>query len=147
MKKIMIAMLVIASCSAVAQEEHRHGPGHSEDPLTPEQVATLQTKRMTLALDLTQAQQEEVQKFHLENARLRKEKKEARKEERNKESAKVLSADERFSRESERLDHMIASKEKMKKILNEEQFEKWEKAIHHRKHRRPHGDRDGRGRH
>ncbi|GGD54419.1 hypothetical protein [Muriicola marianensis] len=147
MKKIMIAMLVIASYSAVAQEGHKHGPRHSEDPLTPEQVATLKTKRMTLALDLSKAQQEEVQKLHLENARLRKEKMEARKEERDDRSRKDLSSDERFSRESERLDHMIASKEKMKKILNEEQFEKWEKAMHHKKHHRPKGDRDGRGRH
>ncbi len=143
MRKLFIAMLAIASFSAMAQEGQRHGPRHAENPLTPEQVATLQTKRMTLALDLTQVQQEQVQKFHLENARLRKEKMDSWKEERNERPGKDLSAEERFSRESERLDHMIASKAAMRNILNEEQFEKWEKVRKHRKHHRPHGDRHG----
>ncbi|NNK10454.1 MAG: hypothetical protein HKP08_03845 [Flavobacteriaceae bacterium] len=140
MKKILIAMFTVASISAAAQEGHRQGPRHAEDPLTPEQMAELQTKKMTLALDLTKAQQEEIQEFHLENARLRQEKMEARKKDRSEDSKKELSADERFSMQSERLDHMIAGKEKLKSILNQEQFEKWEKVMHHKK-----GKRQGQG--
>lgn len=139
-------MFTIASLSAMAQDRNPHRPQHDKDPLTPEQVATLQTKRMTLALDLTQAQQEQVQKLHLENARLRTEKMEESQKERDDAQGKDLSADERFSRESERLDHMIAQKASMKKILNGEQFEKWEKSLHHRKHRGHPHEKDGRGR-
>ena len=105
-------MFTIASLNVMAQDGFRHGPRHSADPLTPEQVSALQTKRMTLALDLTLLQQEQVQEFHLENARLRKEKMEARKEEQGGKTRKELSAEERYQRESERLDHMIANKEK-----------------------------------
>ncbi len=135
-------MLTIASFSAIAQEGHRHGPHGSGDPLTPEQVAILQTKRMTLALDLTQAQREKVQEFHLENARQRQEKMEARKEERDNKSKKDFSAEERFQRQSERLDRMIADKKKMKGILTPDQFEKWERVMQHHKHQ----NRKGRGR-
>ncbi len=137
-------MFTVASLSAIAQDREPRGPHHAKDPLTPEQVAALQTKRMTLALDLTQAQQEQVQKLHLENARLRKEKMEKIKKERDEARGKDLNSDERFSRESERLDHMIALKASMKKILNGEQFEKWEKSLHHRKHRGHPHQRDGR---
>lgn len=139
-------MFTIASLNVMAQDGFRHGPRHSADPLTPEQVAALQTKRMTLALDLTLLQQEQVQEFHLENARLRKEKMEARKEEQGGKTRKELSAEERYQRESERLDHMIANKEKMKKILTPEQFGKWEKGMHHRKHHERMGDRERPGR-
>ncbi|WP_165200626.1 hypothetical protein [Muriicola soli] len=31
---------------------------------------------------------------------------------------------------------MIAGKEKLKSILNQEQFEKWEKVMHHKKRKR-----------
>ncbi len=146
MKKILIAMFTIASLSTMAQDPDPHGPRHAKDPLTPEQAATLKTKRMTLALDLTQIQQEQVQKLHLENARLRIEKMGALKKEGDAAWGKDLSADERFARESERLDHMIAQKASMKKILNEEQFERWEKTLHHRKHRGHPHERDARGR-
>ncbi|MEZ2415740.1 hypothetical protein ACA086_12300 [Muriicola sp. E247] len=145
MKKILIAMFIIASMSAVAQEGHRHGPRHAEDPLTPEQMATLQTKKMTLALDLTEKQQEQIQEFHLENNKLRREKMESRKEDRADSPRKELSAEEKFAMQNERLDRMIASKEKLKSILNQEQFEKWEKMMHHRKGRKHKGEQKRRG--
>jgi hypothetical protein len=46
---------------------------------------------------------------------------------------KKLSADERFAKVNERLDNQIAMKRKMKKILNKEQFEKFEKTNKNRK--------------
>ena len=138
-------MLTIASMSAMAQEGHRHGPRQAEDPLTPEQMATLLTKKMTLALDLSKAQQEQIREFHLENALLRQEKMEARKEDRTKTSPKELSADERFAMQSERLDKMISHKEKLRSILNQEQFEKWEKLMHNQKGHRHKRDHNRRG--
>ncbi|QBA64939.1 hypothetical protein [Muriicola soli] len=89
MKKILIAMLTVASISVAAQEGHRQGPRQEEDLLTPEQMAVLQTKKMTLALDLTEAQQEQIQEFHLENARYRQEKMEARKKDRSEDPKKI----------------------------------------------------------
>jgi len=123
-------MFTIASLTAMAQEGPDRGPRDGKDQLTPEQMATLQTKKMTLALDLSSAQQKQIQEFHLENAKLRKEKMEAAKGKR-----KDLSSEERFAHQNERLDHMIAQKEKIKKILNEDQFSKWEKKMSHRNHK------------
>ncbi|NNJ89589.1 MAG: hypothetical protein HKP53_09315 [Eudoraea sp.] len=143
MKKVLIAMFTIASLTAMAQEGPDRGPRDGKEQLTPEQMATLQTKKMTLALDLSSAQQKQIQEFHLENAKLRKEKMEVAKGDR-----KDLSAEERYARQNERLDHMIAQKEEMKKILNEEQFSKWEKEMSHRKNkgRKGHkGKREHRG--
>ncbi len=132
-------MLTIASFTAMAQDGPDRGSHDRKDPLTQEQMATLQTKKMTLALDLTSAQQKQVQALNLENANMRKEKMETVKGER-----KDFSSEERFAHQNERLDHMIAQKDKMKKILNEDQFSKWEKQMLHRKHKRGKGDKEKR---
>ncbi len=139
-------MFAIVSFSAMAQEGHRHGPREARESLNPEQVATLQTKKMTLALDLTQAQQEKVQQFHLENVRERQEKMNTRKEERQNTTREEPSKEERFQRESERLDRMIADKQKMKEILTDDQFEKWEGMMQHQMHRHRKGKRGKHGR-
>jgi hypothetical protein len=143
MKKVLIAMFTIASLTAMAQEGPERGPRDGKDQLTPEQMATLQTKKMTLALDLSSAQQKQIQEFNLKNAKLRKEQKEAMRGKR-----KDLSTEERYALHTKRLDHQIAQKEKMKKILNEDQFSKWEKEMSHRNHkgRKGHkGKREHRG--
>lgn len=101
--------------------------------LSPEQVATLQTKRMTLALDLTQDQQTKIQAINLEQAKERKARMEERKAAREKGEAKKPTAEERYAMENERLDKMIALKTEMKEILSEEQYQKWQKMAHHRK--------------
>ena len=41
------------------------------------------------------------------------------------------SADERFEYQNEKLDRMIAQKVKIKQILTEEQFQKWERFHQH----------------
>jgi Spy/CpxP family protein refolding chaperone len=133
MKTVLLAMFTIASFSAMAQEVPHHGPRHSAESFTPEQAATLQTKRMILALDLTDLQQEQVREFHLENARLRQQKMETHRAEESEKHNTDLSAEERFRRANDRLDHMIAQKEKMKVILSPEQYEKWEEYMHHKK--------------
>ena len=135
-------MFAIASFTAMAQDGFHHGPRHAEDPLTPEQVATLQTKRMTLALDLTKLQQEKIEKINLENARLRQEKMEARKDDPNGKPGRTMTSEDRFALQNERLDQMIANKQKMKSILNQEQYEKWEKTMEHRKHHGNHRRKD-----
>ncbi len=136
MKKIFIAMFAIASISAMAQEGPQRGRQNNMEDLTPEQVATLQTKKMTLALDLSKAQQEAVHKIQLENATLMRAKREEGRKLQEGEKPAKRTQEERFARQNERLDHQIAQKEKMKKILSPEQYEKWEKTMHHqRKHK------------
>ncbi len=133
-------MFTIASLTAMAQEGPDRGTREGKDQLTPAQLATLHTKKMTLVLDLSSAQQKQIQQLQLENATHRQEKMAALKGKKW-----DLSAEERYALQSERLDRMIAQKKKMKDILNEDQFSKWEKEMAHRKHKGHKGKREHRG--
>lgn len=122
MKKLALVVVLISGISLNAQ---RHGGDrNSMKDLNPQEVATLQTKKMTLALDLDQKQQTEIHSLFLTNATERKNKMDERKA--SKEEGNRPSKEERFTMQNERLDHMIAQKAAMKEILSQEQFEKWE---------------------
>ncbi|SDM64748.1 DUF4890 domain-containing protein [Kriegella aquimaris] len=140
MKNVALVVLLLVGMTAMAQKGKGNHRGAMKD-LTPEQVATLQTKQMTLALDLSQAQQSKIQAVNLENAELRKTKMEERKAAKKEGDAKRPTSEERYAMKSEMLDHQIAQKAEMKKILSEDQFEKWTKMKHSkRNHHR--GDKD-----
>lgn len=98
---------------------------------TSEQLATLQTKRMTLLLELTEKQQVQILAINKRKVHERKQRKEARKA-RHKKGVKPT-ADELFKRKLHRLDTQIAYQKEMKKILNEKQFDTW-KRIRKLKH-------------
>ncbi|MBD0852537.1 hypothetical protein [Maribacter arenosus] len=141
MKKVILLVVLMAGFTAMAQKGERGQRGEYKN-MSAEQMATLQTKKMTLDLDLTQAQQTKVQALNLENAKKRKAQMEARKAQKESGEAKALTSDERFAMKQERLDAAIAHKAELKKILNEEQFAKWE--MHHKKrgeHRKDKGNR------
>lgn len=135
-------MLVLVGATTMAQEkkERQHRGGIND--MTPEQVATLQTKKMTLALDLSEAQQGQIQALNLENAKARKAKMEKRKAAKEEGERKKPTSEERFSMANARLDAQLAQKEEMKKILSEEQMAKWEKMKHGK---RKHKGRKGKG--
>ncbi|RAJ07970.1 DUF4890 domain-containing protein [Arenibacter echinorum] len=141
MKKLVVLVVLMAGISAIAQKPERER-GHRGDmkDMSPEQIATLQTKQMTLALDLTDTQQKEIQSLNLENAVKRSEKMNEMKAKKESGEAKKLTSEERFAMKTAMLDHQIAQKEEMKKILNKEQYEKWEKMKKNRE-----GHRKGRG--
>ncbi len=135
MKKIIVAALLLSGLAGFAQTEGRKSEtGMMKSDMTPEQMATLRTKKLTLALDLTEAQQKKILAIQLENAKLRMEKKEAWKDQKESENRKSFSAEDRFKLQNERLDRAIAQKEQMRSILNEEQFGKWEKMHQRRGH-------------
>ncbi|TQO39626.1 hypothetical protein GQ41_4308 [Arenibacter algicola] len=141
MKKIVVLIVLMAGITAMAQKPERER-GHRGDmkDMSPEQIAALQTKQMTLALDLSDAQQKEIQSINLENAVKRSEKMDEMKARKESGEAKKLTSEERYAMKTAMLDHQIAQKEKMKKILNKEQYEKWEKMKKNRE-----GHRKGRG--
>lgn len=125
MKKTFLTLLLIGSLAgAYAQEKETASVKPQRERMSPEQRNQLQLKRMTANLDLTASQQKEMAVIIAdENA-----KREAKRAEMkaNKEAKKQLTADERFKMENERLDAQIEHKAKMKKVLNKEQFQKWE---------------------
>lgn len=119
--------MLLVGFTLTAQESDRKNEDRKEmreraKDLTPEQIASLQTKKMTLHLDLTEKQQVEVEKLNLEIAIKRKEMAADRKDK------KDLSNDERVAMREHMLDEQIATKKKFKAILTEAQFSKWEKA-------------------
>jgi protein CpxP len=130
MKKLAFVLIALIAFNTQAQER----PTRKKRDLSPEQVAVLKTKKMTLHLDLNKSQQKEIEALNLDIAKEHKEMKV------NREKRKELMQDERFAMKNKILDKQIALKSKMKKILNEDQFAKWEKSKMHmakgkRKHR------------
>lgn len=129
MKKAIVLLLCMFGLNATAQKQENRERTAMND-LTAEQIATLQTKKMTLALDLTQDQQSKIQAINLEKAKARKEKMEARKAAKESGEARKPTAEERYAMQNERLDQMIAHKAEIKNILSDEQYKKWEKMAH-----------------
>ncbi|MEO0527714.1 MAG: hypothetical protein AAFZ89_10845 [Bacteroidota bacterium] len=140
MKKVFVTLMLLAGFTAIAQkgESRAHHRDAIKD-LTPQQIATLKTKKMTLALELTEQQQEEIQKINLENAALRKAKMEERTAKKEEGESKKPTTEERYTMLNERLDRQIAVQDQMKQILTEEQFDQWKKMQHRKgKHHRQH---------
>ncbi|NND79159.1 MAG: hypothetical protein HKN53_04615 [Maribacter sp.] len=130
MKKVLVLVMLMAGFTAMAQKGERGHRGDFKD-LSAEQMATLHTKKMTLDLDLTEAQQSKIKAFHLEKFKNRKAKMEKRQAQKDTSERPKLTSDEKYALRLERLDAAIAHKAELKKILSTEQFEKWEK--HHKK--------------
>ena len=151
MKKLAILALALITFQANAQDnssekrqENKKERLEKRMKLEPQEMAELKTKKMTLHLDLTEAQQSKVMALNLENAKQRKEhlKKHADKKE-DSEKAKPTK-EEKLKRMNAKLDAQIATKKQMKNILNVDQYEKWEKSEMKRNHGRKHnkkGDR------
>ena len=142
MKKLVLIVIALVALQVSAQEdkkEHRKGAKkermHKQMNFTPEEMATLQTKKMVLSLDLTEAQQREIHKINLANAKVRQAKMEGRKKVREDNKEEKPSKEDRYKMMNERLDKQISNKKEMKTILSKEQFEKWEKG-HQRGHKR-----------
>ncbi|MGR7812331.1 hypothetical protein [Lacinutrix undariae] len=138
MKKLAILALALITFQANAQrDQEKKGQRQDRmeriDDFTPQQIATLKTKQMTLALDLSESQQKKIQDFNFEEATFRKTKMESRKEKRKESDHKKPSKEERFEMMNSRLDHQIAQKQTLKKILTADQFEKFEASKQDRK--------------
>ncbi len=133
MKKLVliaIAFIAIQATSQNANQRPNKERGNRMErfsDMTPEEMATLQTKKMTLHLDLNESQQRAIQKLNLQNATERKARMEARKAKRGNGNMQKPSKEERLKMMNKVLDHKIAMKAKMKDILNADQYTKWEK--------------------
>lgn len=140
MKYLLVIAIAFSTINAVAQEEKRPRKDHNKKEmalhkdLSPEELATLQAKRMTLDLDLNATQQGEIYKMKLAEIKDRRAKMEEREKIKDKEGSKEkLSKEERYKRINDALDAKISHKQKMKQVLNDEQFKKWE-STHKRHH-------------
>ena len=104
--------------------------------MTAEQLATLQTKKLVLALDLTSSQQKDIMEINFAQAEMRKAKREELKTKKEKGELKKLTADERFEMANARLDAQIAHHQRMKEVLTEDQYKTWKKLSMGKTHER-----------
>lgn len=131
MKKIAsILVLVFAfTLTTQAQKDRKE----KRPNLSIEQHTDLAVKKMTLALDLSEKQQNEIAPLIKAQAAERKAGMEKRKEARK--NRTKPSADEIYAMKSKQLDGQIAFRNTMKNILNKDQFEKFEKMSKKRMHK------------
>ena len=129
MKYILKILVLLFSLSVFAQQPPRkmdsergkrpNNRMQAKKALTPEQEATLWTKKMTLELDLNKNQQDQMYELILEKTKKIKLRMENKPKERP-------SKEEIYNMHISRLDEAIAMKESLKKILNDDQFAQWE---------------------
>ena len=123
MKKLL-TVLVLAVGFTVTTQAQKGDKGKREQ-LTVEQQTELEVKKMTLKLDLTEAQQNQIKPLIAKKVAERKEMWTKRKA--MKESDSKPSSEERYAMKTKMLDKQIAYKTEMKRILNEQQYERFEK--------------------
>nr|WP_299170200.1 hypothetical protein [uncultured Allomuricauda sp.] len=126
MKQLVTLMVLLTTIGVVAQKHTKGRKGQKMD-MTVEQLATLETKKMTLVLDLTKAQQSKVMDINLEKAEYRKAKFAEIQAKKESGEWQKPTSDERFAFENARLDRQIAHQQKMKEVLNKEQYQTWKK--------------------
>lgn len=134
MKKIILIAIAFISLQAIAQDkrhrdskEGRKGSIEMMKDLSAEDIATLKSKKMTLALDLSEKQQAQVKDILFKQATIRKQKMQEHEKMKTSDQAQKPSKEERVKMMNERLDDQIKMKKQMKSILSTEQYEKWEK--------------------
>ncbi|MGB1042180.1 MAG: hypothetical protein ACPGU6_02210 [Tenacibaculum sp.] len=133
MKKLVTVLMLTIGFTLATQAQREKRNNH--ELLTNEQQTELAVKKMTLKLDLTPAQQRQIKPLLAEKIADRKAMKKKRKAmKENGKKREKLSADERYAKKSEMLDKQIAFKGEMKRILNEKQYERFEKMAAKRKH-------------
>lgn len=132
MKKMLVIAFLSLTISGMAQDKKKQmNAQHPE--FTAQQQNELQVKKLTLELDLSAKQQKEISEI-IEKQQIKREA--LRTEIKNKRAEnKKLTADEKFVLKRNMLDDKIAQKEQMKKVLNAEQLEKWEKMSDNNKKR------------
>ena len=125
MKNILLPFVFMFALVSVQAQKRGYDRQNDRQALAaniaPEQLATMKAQKMTLALDLTDKQQKEVEAVLATNIAERQANK------LTKEEFKVLSTDEKMAMKQKSMDQKIATKRAFKKIMNEEQYSQFEK--------------------
>ncbi len=124
---ITIAIFTLQTVTAQRPEWTKKGGERPEyatfiQDFSAEQMATLQAKRMTLQLDLSESQINKVYNINLKATTKRKAKIEEMK---SKKQQGKPSATDRYKMMTRRLDSRIVYKNELSKVLSKEQLEKW----------------------
>ncbi len=125
LKNIAFVVLLGLSLSMHAQRGKSHHGQKSE--FTAEQQAVLKTKKMALAFDLSDDQQEKLIDLNTKWAEKRNQHREEFKK--LKETDQKLDADARYERQLQVLEDQLAYQKELEKILNKEQYLSWKEHM------------------
>ena len=145
MKKIVFICFVLVGITLQAQpgrEEKMNDRKEMKEKmsdLTPQERASLKTKKMTLHLDLTEKQQKQVEVLLVKQEEKRDALKAQRKE------GNEPTKEELYDLKSKMLDEQITFKNEMKTILTEDQYAKFEKSQHFRGRMKKHHEYQKKG--
>ncbi|CAM1363165.1 conserved exported hypothetical protein [Tenacibaculum litopenaei] len=132
MKKVIGFLIFVLSYSTAVQAQRgERAMDEERNPMTVAQQATIAVKKMTLRLNLNNAQQRKIQPLleaQIADRRAMKEQRKALKKKKAKPTA-----DQRFNAMNARLDKQIEFKRAMMNILDEKQFERFEKTMMRKK--------------
>ena len=122
MKKVITLFVLVFTFILSTQGQNKKAKRASK--LTIEQQTTLAVKKMTLALDLSEKQQNDIKPILM--AKITERKMAIKKRKAAKKAKERPSADEIYEMKMKQLDGLILIKSKMKNILDEKQYERFE---------------------
>lgn len=122
MRKLILAIALVVGLTTFAQEKKGDGKAR----MTPEQQVEVVLKKMTSELSLDAKQQDAVKAILVEQSKKREAKKEEFKT--RKEKGQKPTDEEIAEMKKNRIDEELAMKNKMKKVLSEDQYKKWDEA-------------------
>ena len=137
MKKIIVAVALIMGFAVNAQTKEKKvtdkaiAPIERRATLTPEERADIRVKRFTTELTLTEKQQKELRPVFVKIENERQVTLDANKA--NKKAGIKLTEEEKNQRKIKALEQKTALDKEFKKILNKEQFEKYESVKEEKK--------------
>ena len=139
MKKLIIITLALVTLNGFAQEKNQQTTNKKNrtemrKDLSPEEMAGIQTKKLTLKLDLTKEQQTKVNALLIEKSKSKIEARKVRLE-KSGDKKERPTKDEAVKMRNARLDQQIEMKREMKAILTAEQYVKYEN-MKPRKHKK-----------
>lgn len=134
MKKVVALAILFVGMTNFAQDRKENPRKERMEQFTPAQRSQLMAKKMTLELDLNELQQKELTQI-INEVETNKEAISAQSKSNNT-VEKEKRTSELFARKIKLLDEQIIFKTKLKKILTEAQFKKWESNMEHRKTQR-----------
>ncbi|PQJ32133.1 hypothetical protein BST92_09450 [Nonlabens arenilitoris] len=111
MKKIIVLIALMVMTVTQAQEGRQGQRGERMKDVSPQEMATVQSKKLTLALDLSDQQEKDVYQILLKQAEKRKANKISR------EDREKLTDEQKKEARLKMLDEKIAVKRSMKKYL------------------------------
>ena len=136
MKTWILALAMMAGVTINAQHGERKHEGKKHDRgqiehFTPEQRAELQTKKLTLELDLTDKQQADIKAYFTKKNKEHETMRSSMKAKRQ--AGEKLTSDERFAMQSKLMDEKIAAKAFFNKTLDAKQLAKFQAMKSERK--------------